>query len=1512
MTLTYPSTLSIDSSSAAAIPEAQFGNWNHQSTVLDSTTGANVTNYTMTTPITAAQAALALSNLRFMSNGNGTDSGSIDITFSADALISWTETDARTGARLRHFYQRVDKGAVVNWMAAYNEARTMTFCGLKGYLCTMIYADEAETIAQFTKTPGWFGATRMRNNDSAKTKVGKNSSTDYQVTSISTNIADYYTAGCGTTNNGNPGNNWYWAAGPSYENGRQFYAVGAFGGTSGTQDEANYVDENGKAMFNNWNRTAEPNNSNSNEYVMQSGFGTAPDNTKWNDLTYNASSILSYYIEYSEGWSGEGGGTYVPPSSHHTATLPTVVKIEHRQAGTNIKLAADTETAPSTVLDKSGSGGVGNGFLKGQGDTNYGGLNLEGYEWKSAGGDDGKAYLPTTTQTLIYYYGRTEAFEAAAGLAFKPERVSNIGGSRPGYKLSGQSVNSGFGKIRYVSVEFPEALTLTTEGAFASADWNMQLVDNGATGKKATFRFGDAADYQTAGADPAVVANDLGQLRFAMGEGAQNVTGEIAVTLSDFDNAAGYKRVDELIPQPVTIRYFMKNTTTVLKDAAVYYGHIGESVAAQSAASIANYTVNEAASNVPSGSIPYTGAAQVYTWYYDPTGGYPVDFDFGEAQDQLESQPIYAEGISVPNGGRVPEPEDPIAPGWRFDGWYADAGLQTSFDFNTPIGGPGTVLYAKWQQMTDRTIAFEANGGDLEVAPGTMPDQQSVKYNSRFGVSRQPVLEGFSFNGWYTDPTGGTQFFPGETRVTGDSASLTLYARWVGRATVKYNFIANNNNIATDTMPDSGFAPYNAKVPAPTEAPVAVGASFDGWYTAGTGGMLFDFSGTRITQEVNLYAHWNNQENLIVQFARGESGDISVVGNTMPTQQAIAYNAMLPESLSVPAAPGYRFLGWYAGSNRYVPGVTRISAALTLTANWQEANDVSVVFYDNRATTDATRTEPGTLPDAIPQIPYGSSLPTTMKEPVITGYSFEGWYTLSVGGERFILGDDQTANCSRLTQDSTALYAHWAKQPSVSVTFDPKTPNGRTLIAGTTPTNLPALPYNSTIDPVKPATLSARFEGWFYQDADTNEIPFRAGPDGDRVTSSLQLYGKWSIVGSVDVKFDPNPPAGKTVIADTMPEDLIEKEYNSVLPMDAVHPDIPPEVEGWRFGGWYTAATGGTAVTFGSSRIDGAVIASGEEGTRDFVKLYAHWIQTDPVKVSYDKGSVDSVIAGTMPAGSSYPYSTAIGSAPALSPESVGYAFSRWYTTGGAIYDFRKRLTSDITLVARWDPAADNALIYEGNAGTDTVMNLPPQSVVSHSAILGVAPEQVPIRVGYQFARWLDAPAGAIFDFATKRIKATTHIYADWTKKGDLTLVFNGGNSNIIAGTTPTGNAITVPWHGVLPPTMAVPQAIGYRFDGWYSLPLGQGTEYISGITRFTENCNLYGAWTEMPDHKVSFDANTARAGNGTVQDGTLPSEKTGIKYNGGILAPTQTPVIPGYQFLGWYLDEPDASGVFP
>ena len=121
----------------------------------------------------------------------------------------------------------------------------------------------------------------------------------------------------------------------------------------------------------------------------------------------------------------------------------------------------------------------------------------------------------------------------------------------------------------------------------------------------------------------------------------------------------------------------------------------------------------------------------------------------------------------VAPGGYAVKPESPTRPEYSFVGWYSDANLTYEFDFSKKITS-GMILYAKWKENpTIYQVVFNANGR-------SGVEGQSIKYRNKVTKPENPVRDGWSFVGWYSD-SNLTQKFDFNTEVT---SNLVLTAKW--------------------------------------------------------------------------------------------------------------------------------------------------------------------------------------------------------------------------------------------------------------------------------------------------------------------------------------------------------------------------------------------------------------------------------------------------------------------------------------------------------------------------------------------------------------------------------------------------------------------------------------------------------------------------------------------------------------------------------------------------------------
>ena len=186
----------------------------------------------------------------------------------------------------------------------------------------------------------------------------------------------------------------------------------------------------------------------------------------------------------------------------------------------------------------------------------------------------------------------------------------------------------------------------------------------------------------------------------------------------------------------------------------------------------------------------------------------------------------------------------PQKDGYWFTGWYLDQNCTVLYDMDGVIFNPqkDTTLYAGWSPVY--TVTYDATGGSVTPA--------SADYTGTALTLPLPTDPARAFAGWYTEKEGGTFIGMGGTTFI-PTENVTFYAHWEAPSVVTYD--ANGGECSTTSQTYMG-APLTLPTPQRT------GYSFNGWYTAATGGTLIGAAGADYTPEktVTLYAQWTQNE----------------------------------------------------------------------------------------------------------------------------------------------------------------------------------------------------------------------------------------------------------------------------------------------------------------------------------------------------------------------------------------------------------------------------------------------------------------------------------------------------------------------------------------------------------------------------------------------------------------------------------------------------------------------------
>lgn len=191
---------------------------------------------------------------------------------------------------------------------------------------------------------------------------------------------------------------------------------------------------------------------------------------------------------------------------------------------------------------------------------------------------------------------------------------------------------------------------------------------------------------------------------------------------------------------------------------------------------------------------------------------------------------------TIDRGGKFTEPAAPSKENHTFAGWY-NGDEKFDFDADTTNAPNVLKLVAKWD-INQYTVKFVSNYGSF--------DDQTIEYGGTIDTDKltPPTVEGFTFDGWYTDETHNTKF-DFTKPITGNT---TVYAKWTAKD-YEVSFVTEHGD-----APISQNVPYNGTAKDPGELK-AEGYTFIGWYTDDTHAKKFDFS-TPITGDTKVYAKW--------------------------------------------------------------------------------------------------------------------------------------------------------------------------------------------------------------------------------------------------------------------------------------------------------------------------------------------------------------------------------------------------------------------------------------------------------------------------------------------------------------------------------------------------------------------------------------------------------------------------------------------------------------------------------
>lgn len=696
-------------------------------------------------------------------------------------------------------------------------------------------------------------------------------------------------------------------------------------------------------------------------------------------------------------------------------------------------------------------------------------------------------------------------------------------------------------------------------------------------------------------------------------------------------------------------------------------------------------------------------------------------------------------------------------------------------------------VYALW--AINPTLTYNVNAPATTKAPDA-PASMTVPYNtaaddkSGWTVGDTGKITGYSFDGWYTSPTGGDKY-DWSTKLTND---VTMYAHWTANGyTVKYDAGGGKG-----TMGDQKFTfdvPQNLSPNAFTRD----GYTFTGWKRADTGDAYQD--GQQVANLtstpngiVTMIAQWtpnpasiNYDPNPPTGRTPGGQGTANWTGHTGDTQ-AIGANGWTVD--------GYTFIGWNTSADgkgtAYAPGTTWIAnGTLTLYAQWTPGQ-AGLTYDGNGATGGKTDPQPGKTDEKINVRDNGFTR---------DGYMFVTWNTQAgCKGKAVNPGDEWTL------QGSSTLYACWAGTAQTLAYHGNGATGGNTAVqSGKTGDELTTNANGFTRDGYTFVRWDTAKDGsgTAYGEGKNGVSQYTMKPAGN------DLYAIWKANPASIVYRNGYPnTTGSTPDTTGSTGDTVTVSQNGF--------DRP----GYTFTGWSTSKRGDPSLNPGDKH-------TLEPGT---TTVWAQW-KANPAHLVYNS-NIGSIGSETRTVDGVVDQTVKTIDNPFDRP---GYTFSGWNTQAdgkgkayatGADYvltaNDKSTPKNTSVLYAQWK-INGASLKFNPNGGIGHVDDVTGDAF-STVTIPGDAKEPKITRPGYRFVGWStekNPPAGSTFlqpgeGKVTLPAEGSTTVYAQW-EPSLTTLPFTGGQAQVPTIWLYAGFALMLIALGVMMPMLRMRMGAGSK-----------------------------------------------------------------------------------------------------
>ena len=316
----------------------------------------------------------------------------------------------------------------------------------------------------------------------------------------------------------------------------------------------------------------------------------------------------------------------------------------------------------------------------------------------------------------------------------------------------------------------------------------------------------------------------------------------------------------------------------------------------------------------------------------------------------------------------------------------------------------GTSEISYYYNRNSYTVTYEKNGRGTPSF-----SSRSVQFGATYPLPTISVT-GYTFNGWFTAASGGTQVT--STTTLTNASHHTLYAQW----TINQYTVTLNKGTGISAVSGAGTFNYNSI--RNIDATVSPGYTWTGWTGyANTSTKAYSFN--LPAQNVTLTANATGNPYAVVYNCNNG-------GQTPPAATNHIYGTASAVRTNTCSKTGFTFNGWNTSSNGSGTTVGSGANITNLTTTYNGTVTLYAQWVVNKYTV-AYNCNGGSGSTASSSHTYGVYKTLTANGCSRAGYRFDGWTMSSSGSGTVYTNQQSVVNLTTSNNVTVTLYAKWTR-----------------------------------------------------------------------------------------------------------------------------------------------------------------------------------------------------------------------------------------------------------------------------------------------------------------------------------------------------------------------------------------------------------------------------------------------------------------------------------------------------